>query len=466
MTIKTVDIDKRGKILVIDDEPNMRHMLSVLLENKGHDVDAAGDGIEALALMENNNYTYMFCDIRMPNMDGMAFLEKAVIKRPDAIIIMMSAYGTMEAAIEAMKHGAYDYISKPFKPDEILLTLKKAEERERLKDENLRLKEQIREVGKTASFGSMIAQSRSMQAVFGLAQKVADYDTTVLITGESGTGKELVARGIHFSSSRSTSRFIPLNCGGIPDTLLESELFGHKKGAFTGADRNRMGLFEAASGGTIFLDEIGDLPIPLQVKLLRVLQENEIRPVGASDTRKIDARVIAATSRDLETEIGRGGFREDLFYRLNVMHIHLPKLVERMEDIPALCEFFINRYAKKFDRRVVGVSRAAMSRFYSHVWPGNVRELENVIERAVILTEGEVIDVPCLPTGFGVTINKKDDAAPAASGFSIKKAKAGLEKALIIKALEATGGNRTKATRLLEISHPSLLSKMRTYGID
>lgn len=456
----------RKKILVIDDEPNMRHMLSVLLGNTGYDVDAAGDGNEALAFMEDKTYAYIFCDICMPNMDGMTFLEKAVKKTPEAIIIMMSAYGTMETAIKAMKHGAYDYISKPFKPDEILITLKKAEERERLKDENLRLKEQIAEIGKTASFGSMIAQSPSMQAVFRMAEKVAKYDTTVLITGESGTGKELVARGIHFLSSRSTGSLIPVNCGGIPDTLLESELFGHKKGAFTGADRNRMGLFEAASGGTIFLDEIGDLPISLQVKLLRVLQEDEIRPVGESNTRKIDVRVIAATSRDLDAEVRTGGFREDLFYRLNVIRIHLPKLSQRLEDIPSLCEFFIDRYAKKFGRKITGISSAVMSRFYSHAWPGNVRELENVIERAVIVAEGEVIEASCIPSGIGESMIENDDADHPVAGFSIKKARAALEKELIIKALEETGGNRSRATHLLEISHPSLLSKMKTYGID
>ena len=457
--------DRQKTILVIDDEPNMCHMLSKLLQGSGYVVDTAADGQKALDLMNDRQYAFIFCDIRMPNMDGMAFLERAVKKMPSAIIIMMSAYGTMDTAIEAVKRGAYDYISKPFKPDEIIITLKKAEERERLKKENLRLKQEIATIGKSGTFGSMIGQSPAMKAVFRMAEKVAGYDTTVLITGESGTGKELLARGIHFSSHRLQGPLVPVNCGGIPDSLLESELFGHRKGAFTGADRNRKGLFEAASGGTIFLDEIGDLPLPLQVKLLRVLQENEIRPVGESGTRKVDVRVIAATSRDLRVEVEKGTFREDLFFRLNVIHIHLPKLSERPEDIPLLCEFFIKRYTKKFKRNISGISAGAMQLLYAHSWPGNVRELENVIERAVIVAEGDIIEPSCLPEGLGKSDPQKG-IGTGREGFSIKKARARLEKELIIRALEATGGNRTKASRLLEISHPSLLSKMKTYGID
>ncbi len=454
-------------ILVIDDEENMRHMLSALLTREGYRVDTAENGRAAMSLVTQNAYDFILCDIKMPKMDGMAFLEQAAAALQDTPVIMMSAYGTIDSAVEAMKHGAYDYIPKPFKADEVILTLKKARERERLKKENLLLKKQLADIRDSYSYGNMVAKSGAMRKVVEMISKVADYDTTVLITGESGTGKELVARSLHFNSSRSKNAFIPINCGGIPENLLESELFGHVKGAFTGADKNKIGICEKADKGTLFLDEIGELPLSLQVKMLRLLQDNEIRPVGSSETRTINIRVVAATSKNLEAEVAAGNFREDLFYRLNVLQIHIAPLRERSEDIPYLCRAFIEKFNQKLNQSVEDISPSAMSCLMNHHWPGNVRELENAIERAVVLAESRQIQPANLPPGLCLPF--PDGAAEAgvnlAEEFSIKAAQKKLEKALIEKALKQTGGNRTRASKLLEISHPSLLSKIKEYGI-
>jgi two-component system response regulator AtoC len=453
------------RLLVIDDESNMRHMLAAMLKNSGYSVDTASEGLEGMKMLERSSYDFILCDIKMPKMDGMTFLKTAGDLVKHSTVIMMSAYGTVETAIEAMKLGAYDYISKPFKSDEVTLTLKKAEERERLKKENDFLRERIRTIQDDNRFDRMVGQSKAMQAVFELAKKVARHNTTVLITGESGTGKELIARGIHFYSERADGRLIPVNCGGIPENLLESEMFGYKKGAFTGADRDKAGLFEAAEGGTLFLDEIGELPLSLQVKLLRVLQESEVRPIGDPKTRKVDVRVITATAKNLETEMRKGTFREDLFYRLNVMQIHLPPLRDRTEDIPPLCQLFIERFNGELKKRIASISPGAMSRLMKHPWPGNVRELENVIQRAVVLAEQDALLPEHLP-GSVVTELENGHLDTLFEGFSLKEAQRSLEKKLIVKALTETGGNRTRAARLLEISHPSLLSKIKAYGID
>jgi len=453
------------RLLVIDDESNMRHMLAAMLKNSGYSVDTASEGLEGMKMLERSSYDFILCDIKMPKMDGMTFLKTAGDLVEHSTVIMMSAYGTVETAIEAMKLGAYDYISKPFKSDEVTLTLKKAEERERLKKENSFLRERIRNIQADNRFDRMVGQSKAMQVVFELAKKVARHNTTVLITGESGTGKELIARGIHFYSERADGRLVPVNCGGIPENLLESEMFGYKKGAFTGADRDKAGLFETAEGGTLFLDEIGELPQSLQVKLLRVLQESEVRPVGDPKTHKVDVRVITATAKNLETEMQKGTFREDLFYRLNVMQIHLPSLRERTEDIPALCRLFIERFNGELKKNIAAITPAAMSLIMKHPWPGNVRELENVIQRAVVLAEQDVLSPEHLP---GSVVTGLDGGLHDAlgEGFSLKEAQRRLEKKLIVKALTETGGNRSRAARLLEISHPSLLSKIKTYRID
>jgi two-component system response regulator AtoC len=454
------------RLLVVDDEENMRHMLSVMLRKTGYLVDTAADGLEALETLSKTHYDFVLCDIKMPRMDGMAFLKAARDRIEDSTVIVMSAYGNIDTAIEAMKLGAYDYISKPFKSDEVYLTLKKAEERESLRKENLLLRERIRKFSHENLFGNMIGKSKAMQSVFDLAEKVAQYDTTVLITGESGTGKELIARGIHFHGPRAKGPLVPVNCGGIPENLLESELFGYKKGAFTGAERDKKGLFEEAQNGSIFLDEIGELPLTLQVKLLRVLQENEIRAVGDAKTKKIDVRVIAATAKDLEEEIQRGTFREDLFYRVNVMPIRLPPLRERMEDVPLLCHHFIDRFKQRLGKNIAEIAPVTMAVLMKHAWPGNVRELENIIERAVVLTEGPSLLPEHLPPEIRSPLSQPFSLEGAVQGYSLKEAQRVIEEKLIIKALKETGGNRTQAAKLLEISHPSLLTKIKTYGID
>jgi two-component system response regulator AtoC len=363
-----------------------------------------------------------------------------------------------------MKNGAYDYISKPFKSDEVLLTFKKADERERLKKENLALQDRLKKVEEKYSFGNIVARSEAMAYVFELATRVADHKTTVLITGESGTGKELIARAIHSTGSRSSGRMVSINCAGIPENLLESELFGFKRGAFTDAIKDKPGLFEEANGGTIFLDEIGELPLSLQVKLLRVLQEEEISPLGSTVPKKIDARVITATARDLEKEVQNGQFREDLFYRINVMTIHLPPLRERRGDIPLLVGYFIDMFNKKLDKNIEGLSSEAMPILMGYSWPGNVRELENVLERSVLLSTGRWITPAELPSSILTGQSLSSSPRPGHT-LSIKKATKILERDLIDKALELTQGNRSKAAKILEISRPILISKIKEYKL-
>jgi two-component system response regulator AtoC len=456
--------NEKQNILVIDDEANMCHMLTAVLRKAGYDVDSASDGQAGLMQLQRCAYDYILCDVKMPVLGGMGFLKAAGNLIGSSTVIMMSAYGSIDSAIEAMKLGAYDYISKPFKSDEVLLALRKAEERERLKKENRQLRARIREIEKDYRFGRLVARSAAMAAVFELAQKAARYSTTVLILGESGTGKELIARGIHFEGERAAMPMVPVNCGGIPEQLLESELFGYKKGAFTGADRNKKGLFQEADGGTIFLDEIGELPLSLQVKLLRVLQENEIRPVGDSRHTQVNVRVVAATAKDLAEEVKRGLFREDLYYRLNVLTISLPPLRQRPEDIPHLCRYFLERFNAKMGKHIEGIAPAALGALIEHSWPGNVRELENIVERAVLLAEGDQLGTEHLPPSIHAH-NQDTPSETVIDGFSLKVAQRAIEKKLIRQALEKTRGNRSQAARLLEISHPSLLSKIKAYSI-
>ena len=452
------------RLLVIDDEANMRHMLSTVLKKAGYVVDTASDGSEGLQMIERAQYDFVLCDIKMPKLNGMEFLKSSRDKIGTSTVIMMSAYGSIDTAIEAMKLGAYDYISKPFKTDEVYLTLKKAEERESLKKENRLLKKRIQKIEGDYKFHNMVTRSKAMQSLFQMADKTAQYKTTVLILGDSGTGKELIARGIHYSSDRAEKPLIPVNCGGIPENLIESELFGHIRGAFTGADRNKKGLFQEAEGGTIFLDEIGELPPSLQVKLLRVLQENEVRPIGDSKSMKIDVRVVAATAKNLEEEVGKGTFRQDLYYRLNVMTLKLPPLNERTEDIPLLCKRFIDQFNQTFDKNISGLVPEAMLRLLEYSWPGNVRELENSIERAMVIADDSLL----LPEHFPAEIIDNNGSEPSGNfnGFSLKDAQKAMEKKFITRALEETEGNRTRASKLLEISHPSLLTKIKAYNID
>ena len=454
----------KKRILIIEDEANMRHMLEVLLGRSGYEVKTAADGQEGLEVIEREGFHFILCDIKMPRMDGMAFLKSATDKLDNTTVIMMSAYGTVDTAIEAMKLGAYDYISKPFKTDEVLLTLKKAEERERLKKENLQLKDQIQRIEKSYNFSNIVAKSKTMQSIFDLIKKVADHKTTVLITGESGTGKELIARAIHFNGARHNGPLVSINCGGIPETLLESEFFGYKKGAFTDAWRDKIGRFEEAHNGTIFLDEIGELPFSLQIKLLRVLQEEEITPLGSTGIKKVDVRVIAATAKDLGQEIKKGLFREDLYYRINVVTIYLPPLRERVEDIHLLTEHFAKFFNTKLKKDIQGISSEVMERFMTYPWPGNVRELENVIERAILLAPGNTLEISDLPPTLKADQNLPPNLTPEGIS-SIKVASRILEKELIERALAKTDGNRTQASKMLEISRPILISKIKEYKL-
>ncbi len=456
------------KLLIIDDEENMCHMLQAMIERHGYQITTAYNGQTALELIKKEHFDFILCDVKMPQMDGMMFLDKGADDLQESTVIMMSAYGTVDLAISAMKAGAYDFVSKPFKSDEVLLALKKAEERESLRRENRRLKDEIEEIQQVGSFHMMVGESAGMRNVYTLARKVASYDTTVLVTGESGTGKELVARGIHKYSDRNKKPFFAVNCGSIPENLLESELFGYVKGAFTGADNNRKGLFEEADGSTLFLDEIGELPLAMQVKLLRVLQEQEVRAVGASFSKRVDVRVIAATARDLQAQVAQGQFREDLLYRLNILHIFIPPLKERKEDIPPLCHHFVKKFNNRFDANIRSVSPEAMDVMLNYSWPGNVRQLENVIQRGMVLTRTNMIEREHLPDNMNSVGHGRrfDDKLDGANGLSLKVAQKTMEAKLIARAMLQFDGNKSKAANALQISYPSMLSKLKEYDIS
>jgi len=454
----------RKKILIVDDEESMRHMLTNMLEGE-YDVKAVADGKQALEDMSRDTFDFILCDIKMPGMDGMAVLEEMKRRRVFGSLIMMSAYGTTETALEAVKKGAYDYINKPFKSDELILTLKKAEERERLLRENILLK---KELEREFVFDNIIGKNQKMLQIFETMKKIADVKSTVLITGESGTGKEIVAKALHFNSLRRDEPFIPVNCGAIPETLLESELFGYVKGAFTGATASRKGLFEEADGGTIFLDEIGELPLLLQVKLLRVLQEGEVRRVGDTRAIRVDVRLVAASIRDLDKETKEGRFRDDLFYRLNVMSIHLPPLRERKDDVSILVDHFLKKYSQKLQKNIERIEPEVMRLLMNYEWPGNVRELENVIERAIVLTETSTLRSEDIPEELALGPARSRISIPflGETDLSIKKVERKVEEELIRRALKRTGGNKTQAAKLLEISHRALLYKIKEYGIE
>jgi two-component system response regulator AtoC len=384
-----------SKILIVENDAAMADMLSDFLTDKGFGAAVAGDG----ALIEHERFDIILSDVVMPNMDGIELLRRLKDLKSDAAVIMMSAYGTIDNAVEAMKLGAYDYIAKPFRLDEIILTIGKVQESRMLRDENIRLK---RELAGKYTFHDIINKHDAMHKIFQTIKKVSGYSTGILIMGESGTGKELVARAIHYESSLQSGPFVPVNLAAIPENLLESELFGHVKGAFTDAIRDKTGLFEEANRGTLFLDEIGELPVSLQVKLLRVLQEGELRRVGATGSVKVSVRIIAATAKDLEQEMKTGAFRDDLYWRLNVISLKLPPLRERTEDIPLLVEHFIGAFSKKLGLSAKGIDREALSALMDYRWPGNIRELENCIERAMILSDSGMIKPADLPHRGGV----------------------------------------------------------------
>lgn len=450
------------RILLVEDDDQYAEMLSLQLSSVDFDVVRAANAAKALALLEEEEFDLVLTDILMPGMSGLDFLDELGRLRVTVPVIVMSAYGSIDTAIQAMKRGAYDYVAKPFKKDELLLCIRKLEEREALRRTVVLLQQKMEAQQR---FGEIVGGSPAMQEVYSLVKKVAPFRSTVLITGQSGTGKELVARAIHQNSPREAAPFVALNCAAIPENLLESELFGHVRGAFTDAYSDRKGLFEEASGGTLLLDEIGELPLALQAKLLRTLQDGEIRRVGGTKSVKVDVRVLAATAKELREEVAARRFREDLYYRLNVVQIVMPALRDRIGDIELLVSYFLQKTNRRLGTAITGIDEAALRALQAYSWPGNVRELENAIERAAVLAEGHEIQKMNLPQA--IQDARPSTAAPTKPDeLSIKKATRDLESRLIRAALLKTGGNRTRASEILEISHRALLYKLREYNID
>jgi two-component system response regulator AtoC len=450
------------KILIIDDDAGLRKSLSLILTDAGYEVIQAEDGEAGLAVATAEAPDLILCDVRMPKLGGVEFLDAYRTRGGDALVLVMTAYGSFDLAMEAMKKGAYDYIPKPFGADDVLLVVRKAEEREQLRREVGRLRQEVRA---DARFGELVVGSPAMRRAVEIVQKVAPHDSPVLITGASGTGKELIARMLHRESNRAEAAFVPVNCGGVPEQLLESEFFGFVKGAFTGADRDRPGLFEAADGGTLFLDEVGELPGALQVKLLRALQEGEVRRIGSNETKRVDVRVISATNQDLEAAVESGDFRKDFYYRLAVVPVHLPPLRSRQEEIPQLTMHLLERHSKRLHVDVEGIEPEAMEILLTYAWPGNIRELENVIERALVLTDDKVISVDDLPEAVRRPAPEGPTMAVDGDDLSVKRHGARLERHLIQLALDRTGGNKTQAAELLELSPRALRYKIQEYGL-
>ncbi len=461
------------RVLIVDDDAGLRQSLSLLLQEGGYDVVSEGDPEHALERAGAGAFDLVLCDVRMPKMDGVTFLQRYRADGGQALLIMMSAYGSEDSALAAMREGAYDYLHKPFRPDEVTMTLRKAEEREKLRREVEVLRTSL---GASAAGDLVVCESRSMRDLLELASRVARHNTTVLITGESGTGKEVLARAIHRMSPRSEQSFTAINCAAIPEHLLESELFGHVRGAFTGATADRAGLFELAHEGTLLLDEIGDLPLDLQAKLLRVLEEGELRRVGGRESKRVDVRVLAATAKPLEAAVERGEFRADLFYRLNVVRLHLPPLRERPEDVPALLTHFARQAATRLGHPV-SITPSALDALTHHGWPGNVRELRNAVERAAVLGTGGPLEPRDFAlangngqggeangkghNGAGHTNGTSASAGGNGGPLDLKTQVEAIERQAIQRALDASGGNRRQAAALLGISLRTLFYKMR-----
>ena len=454
-----------ANILVVDDEPGIREFLQIMLDREGYEVSCAANGKEAISLFKKRKYDVVIADIRMPKLNGFEVLTKIKEISPETNVIMITAYASFETAVESMKEGAYDYITKPFNVDEIKMTVKNALQKKGVVEEAIHKK---RGKGGVESFEGMISSSPEMLKIFALIPKAASSKASVLITGESGTGKELVARAIHRNSPRSRSPFITINCGGVPEQLLESELFGYKKGSFTGAVADKMGLFEAAHEGTIFLDEIGDLPLSLQVKLLRIVQEKSFKPVGGTQEISVDVRIISATNVNLEEKVIRGEFREDLFYRLNVIQIRIPSLRERKMDIPLLAQHFLEKYSQESGKEIRQISSYALKVLLDYSFPGNVRELENIVERSVALETSNII----LPDSLTLSRFKKEmnknvdpDLDIPPEGIDLEEEVGKLEKQLLLKALQRTNGEMKKAAELLNIPYRSIRYRLEKYGI-
>ena len=449
------------RVLVVDDERSMRELLAIMLRQAGHDVTVADGGEAAIKALKSDTFDLVITDLRMREVDGLAVLRAAKEQSPQTVVLVITAFASTETAVEAMKLGAYDYLTKPFKVDEIKLTIANALERKRLQDENQALKRQLR---RERGFENFLGKSPQMLDIFETIRKAADSVSTVLITGESGTGKELVARAIHEESPRRNGPFVSINCGAVPETLMESELFGHVKGAFTGAVANTVGLFSAAAGGTLFLDEVTEVPSSVQVKLLRAIQEREIRRVGDTRDIKVDVRLIAASNREVAKAVADGVLREDLFYRLNVIPIHLPPLRERREDIPLLVAHFVRRLSAELGRPVRSVTPEALAILETYRWPGNVRELANVIERALVLGSGDRLDAPGLPPDLRRPRDVQDVAVEIPEdGLDLEATLSQIEHRYIQTALARTGGVQTRAAELLRVSLRQIRYKLQKY---
>jgi two-component system, NtrC family, response regulator AtoC len=455
-------ISDKKQILVADDEPNLRRVLGAQLSRDGHEVHLAEDGRAALKCLADNHIDLVITDLKMPFVDGMGLLRRALEVDPSLPVVMITAHGTVDNAVEALKTGAFDYITKPFDQEELRTIVRKA-----LTTRDLASRDATKaDPGAHSRYG-IIGQSLAVQEVYTVIDRVVDSPTTVLVTGESGTGKELVARALHESSSRKSKPFIKVNCAAIPRELIESEFFGHERGAFTGAINSRPGRFELASGGTLFLDEIGAIPLETQVKLLRALQEGEFERVGGVRTIQVDVRLVAATNADLRKQIEEGTFREDLFYRLNVVEVKLPALRERTGDIPLLCEHFVAKYNKRLGKAVTGIAPEALGLLAAYHWPGNVRELENVMERAVLFTDGPRVLVEHLPAEIADRGTQQAEMSGGEVGLKeqVRAAMSQLERQLIYKALEQTSGNVTHTARILKLSRKGLQLKMKELGL-
>jgi DNA-binding NtrC family response regulator len=445
----------KAKILIVDDEVNARTALGEILKSEDYQIESAGDGFKALAKLGEFDADLVLSDFHMPGMDGGELLRKVKEKDPELPVVLMTAFGAVETAVAAMRDGASNYLLKPLNTDELLIVIERALERRRLRQETTELRDQLRA---RYSFDNIVGSSPEMQRVFKSVEQIAPSRATVLLTGESGTGKELVAAAIHHNSPRATGPFVRLHCAALAETLLESELFGHERGAYTGAEKKREGRFEQANGGTLFLDEIGEIQPSIQVKLLRVLQEREFERVGGNQTLKVDVRVIAATNRDLKEMVAAGKFREDLFYRLNVINLQLPSLRQRPSDIPALAMYFLKRYADENGKNVRRIGDAALAQIVNYPWPGNVRELENVIERAVVLADGESIESHHLPPE--VAVASRRTGVPMIPGATMEE----IERYAILRTLEAMGGSTSKAAEMLGISVRKIQYKLQEYG--
>ncbi|MBI4528285.1 MAG: sigma-54-dependent Fis family transcriptional regulator [Deltaproteobacteria bacterium] len=444
----------RARVLLVEDDHEMSRFLCELLSEEGYAVDVVYDGTSALERFKITSFDLIVTDLMMPRMKGTELIGRLKEVDPNVPVLLITAFGTIESAVEAMRAGAYNYLTKPFRSDEILLSIGRALEERNLRKELQRLRA---EVHGRYEFHNIVGKSEKMQRLFEMISRIGDLATNVLLFGESGTGKELVARAVHYNSSRCRAPFIPVNCAAIPETLLESELFGYLRGAFTDAKRDRKGLFQEATGGTLFLDEIGEMPLSLQAKLLRVIEDKEVRPLGASRGEKVDVRILAATNRELEQGVGEGRFRQDLFYRLNVIHITLPPLRERIEDIPLLAEHFIQKFSQAARRKVTGITEEALAALIRYRWPGNVRELEHTIERAVLLgKEGPITPEDLSPR----LLEGAGNDALVDEALSRRYTLRDIEREYIKRVLETTGGNKTEAAIILGVDRTTLYRKL------